>query len=302
MDIANQLILFAYVVEAGSFIKTADKLGITNSVVSKRIAKLERELGVQLLYRTTRKLSLTQAGELLYQQAKEINTSVEQAVDLVKNISKSLSGTIRISAPTISGQLILGKAIAEFCDLYPQIKVELRLEDQIVDLVKDRIDLAIRTASLADSTLIAKPLVRSDWVVCASPEYLKQHGAPGQPEDLQQHKCLTYTYEESGSKEWLFKQNGEQYTLSLQGGLSSNNQFALRDAALAGFGLIYCPKLLVYQALKAGQLVTVLDEFVAKSLNIYAVYPFTRQLPIRISRLIEHLISCYARQEYQLHN
>lgn len=180
-EYANDLILFALIVDCGSFSKAAESAGITSSVVSKRIGRLEKSLGARLLYRTTRSLTLTESGRALYQQAKEIGAKVQEALYAVSEKSEELTGTIRMSVPTISGELLLSESVAEFCALHPSLKVEMRLENRFVDLVEEGIDLAIRTGTMPDSSLIARPIFDSRWVIVCSPEYPKatrNHAAP----------------------------------------------------------------------------------------------------------------------------
>lgn len=172
-EYANDLILFALIVDCGSFSKAAESAGITSPVVSKRIGRLEKSLGARLLYRTTRSLTLTESGQALYQQAKEIGAKVQEALYAVSEKSEELTGTIRMSVPTISGELLLSESVAEFCALHPSLKVEMRLENRFADLVEEGIDLAIRTGTMPDSSLIARPIFDSRWVIVCSPGYLK---------------------------------------------------------------------------------------------------------------------------------
>ena len=171
---ADDIFLFVQVVEAGSFAKVAQQLEITNSVVSKRIGRLESALNMQLLYRTTRKLSLTDGGRTLYEKAKLAKVALQDAQDAVTGYSDNLSGTIRLSVPSVSASVLINQALAEFTQQYPDINIDLVVADHFVDMLEEGFDLAIRTGELADSSLIARRLVDSDWVLVASPEYLRQ--------------------------------------------------------------------------------------------------------------------------------
>lgn len=287
--LANDLILFSQVVKLGSFSKVAEKNNLANSVVSKHIARLEQELGVQLLHRTTRSLTLTEVGQALVQQAEMISQITAEAVDTASGFDEKISGHIKISIPTISGELFLAESIAEFGQRYPDISVEVRLENEFVDLVKEGIDLAIRTGVLDDSTLIAKSLITSHWVVCCAPKYIEKHGKPQLPSDLVQHNCLAYTYQNQGAYEWRFSQGKQQQQVKISGTFATNNSQALRKAALAGYGIAYIPRCSVYQDLKKGLLIELLPDYQPRALGVYAVYPYTKHLPRKIKLLIDHI-------------
>lgn len=293
MPKTDDLILFVQVIELGSFSKAADANGLTNSVVSKRIARLEKELGSTLIHRTTRRLTLSEAGQVLYQRARPVAQAAQEAFDAVTGYSQSLQGHIRMSVPTISGELLLAEAVAEFCELHPAISVDMSLENRFVDLTGEGYDLVIRTGHLDDSNLIARHIVDSKWTICAAPEYISRRGKPRIPEDLLQHNCLVYSYQKSGARDWLFNRHGEIYPLRINGNFSTDNAAALRKAAIAGYGLAYMPRCLVYSDLQAGRLVELLPSQVGKVLGIYAVYPYSRQPPRKIRLLIEHIRARY---------
>jgi len=295
----DDLILFAQVVEHGSFSKVAELNSLTNSVVSKHIARLEKELNVQLLYRTTRKLTVTEAGKILYQGAKNVKQVATEAIDAVYGYGESVTGHVKMSVPTISGDLLLADAVAEFCTQHPGFTVDMSLENSFVDLVEDGYDLVIRTGYLKDSNLIARHILDSQWIICAAPSYIKRSGKPKRPEDIVDHNCLQYTYQTTGASDWEFKGDDEDYIIKITGNFSTNNAGALRKATLAGNGLAYLPRCLVYPDLLRGDLIDVFPDQVAKKLGIYALYPFTRQPPRRIQLLIEHIRERYlAIQEY----
>lgn len=294
-EYANDLLLFALIVDYGSFSKAAESAGVTSSVVSKRIGRLEKSLGARLLYRTTRSLTLTESGQALYQQAKDISAKVQDALYAVSEKSEELTGTIRMSVPTISGELLLSESVAEFCTLHPNLKVEMRLENRFVDLVEEGVDLAIRTGTLPDSSLIARPILDSRWVIVCSPGYLESHSEPRSAGELLKHNCLTYTYQEGGTDNWLMKQPGgnEIYELQVNGNLSANNARAIRKAVIGGYGIAMVPRCMVYEDLQDGKLVEILAGHCAKVLGVYAVYPYTRNLPLKTRLLIEHIITSY---------
>ncbi|ADZ90966.1 LysR family transcriptional regulator [Marinomonas mediterranea] len=296
---ASDLTLFAYVADTGSFNKAAEVAGISTPSLSKKISKLEKSLGAQLIHRTTRRLSLTEAGESLYVHAKNIEEQVNDAVASVSNASRGLSGTIKMSVPTISGELLLSEAIAEFCHQHPDISVDMRLDNGFANLIEEGLDLAIRTGILEDSSLIAKPLIQSNWIVCCSPDYINKYGEPETPDDLKTHNCLAYTYQAKGSYDWRFTHQGEELTVRISGSIATNNAQALRKAALAGFGIVYVPRCCVYEDLVAGKLTAILTDYQPRQLGVYAIYPYSKYLPQKLRLLIEHIKQAYLdKQDY----
>lgn len=296
---ADDVILFVMVVEAGSFTKVAEQLSLTNSVVSKRIARLEQNLNTQLLYRTTRKLSLTDAGTTFYGKARLAKLSFQEAEDAITGYSEEIRGTIKLTMPVVSARVVLSSALANFCHDHPNVNVDLTIDNKFVDIIAQGYDLAIRTAHLEDSSLIARRLIDSDWIICASPEYLKNMGTPVLPQDLSQHSCLIYRYEGSGSEQWVFKENKEEYTVQVKGRFRSNNLDSLRKAALAHFGIAYLPKALIHEDLLANNLKPLLANKTGKDLGIYAVYPRTRQPDKKLKLLIEYFRKAFQeKQDY----
>lgn len=204
-----------------------------------------------------------------------------------------------MSVPTISGELLLAEAIADFCQQHPGITVDMRMENDFVNLIEEGLDLAIRTGKLEDSSLIAKPLLQSNWVVCCSPEYIKQNGEPHTLEALKEHNCLAYTYQAQGSFDWRFTVKNKERSVRINGSFATNNAQALRKAALAGFGIVYVPRCCVYEDLVAGKLKAILTEYKPRQLGVYAIYPFTKYLPEKLRLLIDHIKQAYEnKQEY----
>ncbi|WP_182035237.1 LysR family transcriptional regulator [Vibrio diabolicus] len=295
----DDYIIFYHLIEQGSFSAAARHMSLTKSVVSKRIARLEQELGVQLLYRTTRTLTLTEAGRAFFTHAKAVYQAVATAEESIVGLGKNLSGNIKVSVPTISGELILPQVINEFNQKYPDINIDMDLDNRFVDIVNERFDLAIRTGVLPDSSLIARKLVDANWIVCASPQYLAKHGIPKQPQALDKHNCLVYSYQETGAREWAFKDGDEVYQITVDGNLCTNNSSVLRNVALLGQGIIYVPRVLVYEDLKQGRLIQLFKDETAKCLGIYAVYPYTRQQPEKIKIFIDHLYTSFQSQNHR---
>ncbi len=289
---ADDILLFVQVVEAGSFSKVASQQELTNSVVSKRIGRLESSLNIQLLYRSTRKLSLTEGGKTLYKKAKVASEMLIDAQDAVCGFSETIGGQLKITMPTVSARFVLTDAIAKFCRLYPDIEVDLHVDDRFVNIIEQGFDLAIRTGDLEDSSLLARRLVNSHWVVVASPEYIKRHGTPENSSELATHNCLTYK-SESGNHQWLFEVDGIDHTEQVVGKFNANDLSSLKQATLSHFGIAYLPHVLVYDDIREGRLIRLLADQSAKKEGIYAVYPRARKPDKKIKLLIEHLRGAY---------
>ena len=286
---ADDMVLFVQVVDEGSFSKVAEKMSLTNSVVSKRIARLEKNLNTQLLYRSTRKLSLTDAGRTLYDKAKIAKIAFQEAEDAVTGYGEDMKGTIRITMPVVSANLILSESIAEFCKQHPQISVDLQITNRLVDLIEEGFDLAIRTAELEDSSLIARRLIDSQWVICATPDYLKQYGTPQTPEELENHECIIYKFDNTSKNIWPVCIDGTEQLMPVHGRFHSNHLSAIKQATLNDLGIAFLPQALVYDEIKQNTLTQILQSFTRKKLGMYAVYPKARQPDQKLKLLIAHL-------------
>lgn len=296
----DDLFLFVDLVDAGSYSQAAIRLGITKSAVSKRISKLEADLGVQLLFRNTRQFSVTEAGQALYQQAQVLKHQTQIAIESMSEYTDRIAGHMRLSVPTISGELLLAEAVSEFCALHPDVSVDMTLDNQLVDLVQGHYDLVIRTAQLDDSSLKGRWIFNSRWLLCASPTYLEKHPEPATPEALDQHNCLGYSHQSTGVYEWLFKTaDGALYTHKVSGNFSSNNAVALKIAALSGRGIAYLPMCLIYDEIQSRKLIEILPNDSGKVLGIYALYPFTKSPSKRVRALIDHIKQHYERIKYR---
>ena len=299
MTKADDMILFVQVVEEGSFSRVAEKLSLTNSVVSKRIARLEENLNTQLLYRTTRKLSLTDAGRALYNKAKIAKSAFQEAENAVTGYGEDMKGHIRITMPVVSANFIFSKSIAEFCKQHPEVSVELQITNRLVDLIEEGFDLALRTAVLEDSSLIARRLIDSQWIICATPAYLEQHGAPQTPEQLQNHECLVYKFDNTANSTWPLYIDGKEQLISVHGRFHSNHLSAIKQAALSDLGIAFLPQVLIYEEIQKNTLTQILQCFTRKKLGLYAVYPKARQPDQKLKLLVAHLRdSLHQKQAY----
>ncbi|WP_313677343.1 LysR family transcriptional regulator [Pantoea vagans] len=271
----EDLRIYIAVIHAGNFTAAAEQLMLSKQYVSRRMAALEASLGVRLLIRNTRKLSVTDAGLLFAQHAQRILDEIQEAELAVSEQQQTLRGTFRINLPMSFGMSHLSPLIAEFLSHHPALQFQIELADRYVDVIGEGVDMAIRIGTLADSTLIARPLGELKRVICCSPDYLKRAGTPQHPDELLQHACLRYGRE--GQNGWELQVNGKAKWLAVQGPMVSNNGEVLRDTALAGLGLVLLPAFIVESALQRGELVTVLDGCQPPPLSLNAVYPQHRQ-------------------------
>ncbi len=290
--------VFVRVVDCGSFTRTAEQLGVSRAVVSKYIARLEARLGARLLHRTTRRLSLTEAGSALYERSRNGLAQIEEAVLEIARLQKAPRGTLKVNAPMSFGILHLAPALPEFLARHPDLSVDVRMDDRIVDLVQEGFDLAIRIAVLPDSSLVARKLAPCRQVVCASPEYLARHGTPQTPEDLRQHNCIVYTYAQSANL-WAFATSaGREIQVPVRGSLKLNNGIAEREAALRGLGIIMTPTFYVGDALREGRLVPILTDYPVRELTIYAVYPERKYVSPKVRAFVEFLARRFGPRPY----
>ena len=282
----NDVIVFARVVEAGSFTAAARLLAMPKTTVSRRVAALEREVGVRLLQRTTRSLNLTDAGRLYYEQSSQGLRTIEEANLRLAEARAEPSGTIRISAPVGFGGHFLIRAVVEFLALYPKTNVELRLTDDKLNLVEDGIDLAFRTGRLEDSTLIARKIGSTHRLLCASPDYLARYGMPESPADLARHRCVIAGPSASGAH-WVLDGPQGQETVVVAGRFAANEMQAVVAAALAGFGIAQLPQLMADGLINEGRLRRVLDGYTTPAGGLHVLFPSSRHLSPLVKAFID---------------
>lgn len=279
--------VFVAVVETGGFSPAARKLGISKSAVSKRIGQLEDRLGVRLLYRTTRRLSLTEAGERYFENAMKALTYANEAEDSVTQLQAKPKGRLRINTPMSFGRLHISPLIPKFHHIYPEIDVDLVMDDRIVDLVAEGFDIAIRVGSLTDSTLIARKLAPMRSVICASPEYIDQYGMPTSPSDLLEHNCLLFSY---SANEWTFLGQGGPTSVRVSGTFQVNNSEAIREALLQGMGLARIPTFVVGPDLAEQRLIPLLSDYQMPEKTLYAVFAKRQHLPPKVRVFIDFIV------------
>jgi DNA-binding transcriptional LysR family regulator len=289
---------FVRIVESGSITKAAEQLNTVKSAVSRRLAELEKRLGITLLIRTTRNQVLTEHGKSYYQQSLRIIDDITEIESSMRDNNCALSGRIKIAAPLSFGIDHLGGALRKFNELHPDIYFDIDFNDRRTDLIEEGFDLAIRIAHLEDSNLIARKLAQSNIILSASPSYLAKHGEPKTPADLQQgHVKLHY---DNSPDVWSFKEaNSKKITVKVPKAITANNGTYLCEAAIDGVGLIYTPDFICYKAIKLGQLKPLLADFTADiKIPIYAVYPQNRHLSQRVRSLVDFLAQYFGEQPY----
>lgn len=289
MDSLTDIAVFIQVVDAGSFTAAADKLGLSKSVISKYVSRLENRLGARLLNRSTRKLSLTEVGRGFYQRSQQGLRELEEAEAEVSRLQAAPRGVLRINSPMSFGILHISPVLPEFLRLYPDLAVDMSLDDRRIDLVEDGFDLAIRIGDLPDSSLVARRLGPCRHVVCGTPAYFEQHGTPRTPDELRNHNAITFRYQDSPS-EWHFvSPNGGSVRVPVSGTIQMNNSLGLREALLQDAGITLTPSFVVGADIKTGRLKAVLTEYRALELSIYAVYAERRHLSPKVRAFIDFM-------------
>lgn len=289
MDTLTRMQAFIDVVESEGFSAAARKVGRSKALMSKYVRELEDELGILLLNRTTRQFSLTEAGEVFQQSAQEILQKVGDLQDTVRETGKGLKGRLRISAPRSLTDLDIGLPIVEFSAAYPDITLEVNLDDKMVDMVEDGFDVAIRISRLADSALIAKKLAGFRLVLCASPEFVKKHGAPQTPQDLGDAACIVDTNLMRRSNWCFLDDDGQEISIPVSGTIEVNSPEVARRAALAGLGVTLVPEFSIEKELESGALISLLEDRIPSGGGIYAVYPHRRHVPGKVRVFVDFL-------------
>ncbi len=289
MDRLDSLESFVAVVEVGQFSAAAERLGVGKSVVSRRVSELEEHLGARLLQRTTRKLSLTDAGRAFYPRALQLLEDLAEAEQSVSSGQQALSGRIRIATPLTFGLLHLKPVLNEFMQEHPGVLLDLDMDDGQVDLIREGVDLALRIGRLESSSMIALPLAPVRSVIVASPDYLAAHGTPERPEDLLQHQGLCYTNQPDPQRWRLTDAEGKAHNIHINARLLVNNGDMILEAALAGLGICMTPTFIAYEAIMEGRLKAILTDCELPSATAYAVYPTRRFVPARVRALVDFL-------------
>jgi len=288
MDRLTGIEVFLRVAARGSFAAAAEDLGLSRAMVSKHVQALEARLGSRLLHRTTRRLSLTEAGRAYFERAGSLVEALREAEDTVGALQSGPRGLLRVNAPVSFGIRHLGCAMHDFMAAYPEVSVEMVLEDRQVDLVQEGYDLAVRIARLTDSSLIARKLAPARMVVVAAPAYLAGRGTPTLLSDLSEHECLGYSYA-ANSGEWRFDGPDGPASVRVSGRLRANNGDLLHAACLDGQGIALAPSFIAGPDVAAGRLVRLLPAYRPPTLGVYAVYPHARHLAAKVRAFVDFL-------------
>ena len=292
MDRALEMTVFTAVVDAGSFVGAVEPLRMSKAAVSRHVDALEKRLGVRLLQRTTRRLSLTEEGRLFYLRARELLAALDEAESEVSSRAAEPGGTIRINVPVTFGILHLAPCWAAFLERYPRVSLDVTLNDRLVDMVDEGYDLAVRISSLPNSTLISRQLATTRMQLCASPAYLAAHGTPTHPQQLADHRVLAYT-NWADRDEWHFDGPDGRVSIHPHACVDSNNGDTCRAIALRGGGIMLQPSFLVDDDLRRGDLVELMPDYRAATLGVHAVYPSRKHLPPKVRRLVDFLVDAF---------
>ncbi|MCJ7957605.1 MULTISPECIES: LysR family transcriptional regulator [unclassified Pseudomonas] len=288
MDRLQAMRVFVTVVDLGSQSAAADQLDLSRPVVSRYLAELEDWMGARLMHRTTRKLSLTAAGSEMLPRARQLLELCNDMQAAVSEPDEAPRGQLRLSVSSSFGQAQLADAVAEFVKRNPLVSIDLQMLDRTVNLVDERIDLAIRTSFELDPNLIARKLTLCRSVICASPAYLLEHPRPQHVHDLAKHNCLTHTY--FGKSLWHFTENAEPVSVAVQGNISANEATALLRVTLAGAGVARLPSYQAGDYIRSGELIRLLPEAEPQQMNVYAVYASRKHMPLALRSLLDFLV------------
>lgn len=287
--------IFLRVVEAQSFVQAANSLDLTPSAVSKSVSALESELGVQLLKRSTRSLSLTSEGALYYERCRQLSEDYDDVEAMLRGIYQTPQGRLRIDVTLAIARFVILPALPSFLERYPQIQLELSANERHVDLIQEGYDAVIRIGKPKDSNLQIQPLSAIRLSTYASPKYLSKCDRPLVPKDLLKHNCLPYAYQPSGQKAaWLFERNGKQLSLEVSGSFSSNDPTALISAAVAGVGICQTFCFVVAEYLKSGALEPILSNYSTTGFPVSLLYPATRHLSVKL-----RLFATFIQEQFQ---
>ncbi len=297
MDRFEELEAFVAVVDFDGFGNAGDRLGIAKSMVSRRVTELERRLGVQLLQRTTRRQSLTEAGRDFYPRATQLLDDLNEAEQSVAATQCRLAGRIRLALPLGFGVSQLARPIADFMAAHADIEIDIDLNDRQVDLIEENIDLAIRVADLEDSTLIARRLASVNFAICASPDYLRRHGEPQHPAELAAHELMVYSNVAPG-RQWSYQTDDKLVMPRLRYRLSANNSEFLTAVACQGKAIVNGPLALLQGYIERGELVRILSDFRRPAVGMYAVYPPGRLISRRVRALSDALYAYFHERDF----
>lgn len=300
MDLFQAMTVYVRVVETGSMTAAAQACGMSTTMVGNHLRALEQRLGVSLLKRTTRRQSLTEFGATYYQRCKEVLGLVDNCEQLAEQAQDDARGTLRLTAPPAFGSERLAPALAEFSQLYPQVQLEVVLTNQIIDPTEQNFDAAIRLGTLESSGMIARPLQDYTLSICAAPGYLQRRGTPGEPQQLREHDCLAFAYPagddwQSVTKHWRLSGPDGEVIVPVSGPMTINSSPGLRQAALAGMGIVMLPDVVVHDDLAQGRLIALLSDYQPPSRPMHLVYTQDRYRLPKLRRFVEFVMARWGR-------
>ncbi|HEV2612989.1 MAG TPA: LysR family transcriptional regulator [Noviherbaspirillum sp.] len=299
MERLEEMMTFAKVVETKSFSATAQALGTSKSLVSKQISSLESALGVRLLNRTTRRMSLTEIGAAYYEHCARIAQEIDAAAETVTQLQAEPRGVLRLTSPVIFASLHLAPAMQSFLKRYENVEIELNANDRIVDIVEEGYDLAIRITDHPAQTMVARVIAPVRWVTCAAPAYLERYGIPQTPQDLLQHRCLVYQGIPALRSGWHYRIGNKEVSLAVTGNCRVNNSEVLLHMALDGMGIIMFPTYILGPHLKSGRLQAILPDSIANpDMSLYATYLPNRYMQPKVRAFIDHLMEHFGPQPH----
>ncbi len=295
MDKLSSMKTFVEVVNGGGFTAAANRIGLSRAQASKSVMQLEAHLGVRLLNRTTRRVSLTEIGRIYYERCREILNDIEEIEGLAGEQSRRPRGTLTIAAPTSFGVLHLNHILSGYIKQYPEVRISLSLNDRFINVVSEGFDLAIRITALEDSSLVARKIAPCRRVLVASPAYLEKHGEPMVPQDLTIHHCLVYANDLQPST-WTLEGELGPESIRVNGPVCADNGDILKDAAVDGLGVTLLPTFIVGPDLKTGRLLQVLEDYCPTDISVYAVFPSRRYVSAKVRTFVDYISDCFGDQ------
>lgn len=297
VDLFKAMSVFVKVADCGSLTAAAVALDISNPSVTRHLADLEGHLGARLFNRSTRRLSLTETGAAFLERSKQLLYDLEEATSAANSSTASPGGILRINAPISFAVSHLARVLPHYSERYPKISLDVSLSDRVVNLVEEGYDLAIRIGRIQDSSLVARKIAPVRLLLCAAPAYLERHGTPLVPGELQPHHCLSYSYAATPD-EWQFEHAGKQHVVRIKGPMHANNGDLLREAALAGMGIILQPSFIVGDDIRSHKLISLLPGYTAAMTHIYAVYPSRQHLSAKVRTFVDYLVEQFGDNPY----
>lgn len=290
LELLEPIAIFTHVARAGSFSAAARRLGISKSKVSTQVADLEHKLGVQLIQRTTRSLSLTEAGTLLYKQGEELLRDAEQSVASVHNLNDATRGVLKVGISQSFGTMHIIPALPAFMEKHPELELQISLLDHKVDVVNEGLDLLLTMSEQLPLGMVARPLMKCQFILAAAPEYIAKHGTPERPDQLVNHNCLVYHGEWHEHSVWQFQKAEDYCEIGVTGNFRVDNAPALKSAAISGLGIVYLASYLLEGEIESGRLVPILRDWrLTHHLPLQAVYPRRKHLAPKVSAFIEFI-------------